>query len=421
MLNFLKKPMSKLDNRGVSHFLVPLFVVLVVAVGGTYMLVASHADSIDPHTPVGKALPPAGPAVGTLMPNGYNFLAQYEAEKVMTKRTDNYGYPSLLKNSFLVRDDAQASARTTFISARNSTDLTYQKSFYNGTEFKLDKPELLGKTIANYTLSVKINSCGSNTIDKAWMRLYSKTGRTYQRPLVIPSTTANTQGAQYIDYSGLDSKDLSLSLYNVPEAPMQLEFGTIYTAVPAKTPGCIPSVSVDKITLYTATGQDAVVKEKVPAVTMKTTLAQGLGSLVVKPAVVKDSEASTGSAVQWFGNKNYLTTYTLSAKSPGYRVTTLTARMRNDECSDKHPAYQPSSLTVFYTTPSSKNNGTGVTHSVADFPVTNNEAYTTYQAKNVVIPANSELTIYGSNLGGYFDQSRDACADHIALDWIGYN
>lgn len=38
--------MKKLDNRGVSHLLVPLLVVVGIAIGGVYMIVGSHADSV---------------------------------------------------------------------------------------------------------------------------------------------------------------------------------------------------------------------------------------------------------------------------------------------------------------------------------------------------------------------------------------
>lgn len=40
-----------LDSRGISHLLVPLLIILVVAIGGTYMLVSSHADSISKAKP----------------------------------------------------------------------------------------------------------------------------------------------------------------------------------------------------------------------------------------------------------------------------------------------------------------------------------------------------------------------------------
>lgn len=38
------RSIKPLNSRGISHLLVPLLVVVTVAVGGTYMLVASHAD-----------------------------------------------------------------------------------------------------------------------------------------------------------------------------------------------------------------------------------------------------------------------------------------------------------------------------------------------------------------------------------------
>ncbi len=40
----------KLNQRGVSHLLIPLLVVVLVAVGGVYALVASHADSLNKKT-----------------------------------------------------------------------------------------------------------------------------------------------------------------------------------------------------------------------------------------------------------------------------------------------------------------------------------------------------------------------------------
>lgn len=45
MVNLLRKHFAKLDNRGISHLVVPLVVVVLVAAVGTFMLVASHANS----------------------------------------------------------------------------------------------------------------------------------------------------------------------------------------------------------------------------------------------------------------------------------------------------------------------------------------------------------------------------------------
>ena len=45
-LHSLKSSAKRLDARGISHIIVPLAIIVVVAVGGTYAVVASHADSL---------------------------------------------------------------------------------------------------------------------------------------------------------------------------------------------------------------------------------------------------------------------------------------------------------------------------------------------------------------------------------------
>lgn len=40
--------MKRLNNKGISHLLVPLLVVVAVGIVGTYLLVSSHADSVTP-------------------------------------------------------------------------------------------------------------------------------------------------------------------------------------------------------------------------------------------------------------------------------------------------------------------------------------------------------------------------------------
>lgn len=44
-MKFQKPKLFKLGNKGLAHYVLPLFVVLAVAIGGTVALVASHADS----------------------------------------------------------------------------------------------------------------------------------------------------------------------------------------------------------------------------------------------------------------------------------------------------------------------------------------------------------------------------------------
>lgn len=44
----IKPSLRRLDSRGLAHYVLPLAIVLLVGVVGTYLLVASHADSLKP-------------------------------------------------------------------------------------------------------------------------------------------------------------------------------------------------------------------------------------------------------------------------------------------------------------------------------------------------------------------------------------
>lgn len=64
--------MKKLDYRGVSHLIVPLMVVLVVAVAGTFMLVSSHADSVsDPVATTAKTKCKSGRTLVNALPKDF--------------------------------------------------------------------------------------------------------------------------------------------------------------------------------------------------------------------------------------------------------------------------------------------------------------------------------------------------------------
>lgn len=47
-----------MNSKGISHYLMPVIIVVLVAIGGTFALVMSHAD---PASPIGDALPEAEP------------------------------------------------------------------------------------------------------------------------------------------------------------------------------------------------------------------------------------------------------------------------------------------------------------------------------------------------------------------------
>jgi hypothetical protein len=71
---------KRLNSQGISHLLVPLVVALVVGVGGTYMLVASHADPIRDSGPGGTAAPSdlnmqVVPEAGAVAANGDKSIA----------------------------------------------------------------------------------------------------------------------------------------------------------------------------------------------------------------------------------------------------------------------------------------------------------------------------------------------------------
>lgn len=74
----------KLNTQGIAHYVVPLLVVLVVGVVGTYLLVSSHADSIRPPKITkaslsvefyGEPLPNTGPA-GYCRNVRYNYVVK---------------------------------------------------------------------------------------------------------------------------------------------------------------------------------------------------------------------------------------------------------------------------------------------------------------------------------------------------------
>src|SRR4051812_42547541 len=55
--------MKKLDSRGISHLLVPIMVVVLLAVAGTFVLVSTHANPANATTAAIKKKPTTGTLV----------------------------------------------------------------------------------------------------------------------------------------------------------------------------------------------------------------------------------------------------------------------------------------------------------------------------------------------------------------------
>lgn len=120
---------AKLNTRGFAHTLVPVFVVVIIAIGGAAYLVASHADSCPPASGISDTSSVSGsctnPASGT---------------SGVSAPSDGRKYSALLSQTRYGKVFACFTASTVYmrVVTNNATKLAY--SYSNGTTANLNVP-----------------------------------------------------------------------------------------------------------------------------------------------------------------------------------------------------------------------------------------------------------------------------------------
>lgn len=229
------KNVISLNDRGIAHYVAPLVVIMLVAIAGTYLLVASHADSVtDPNGSGARTYP-----------------VRVEADNFAVATINGNGHQKD-GNEFVMAHDPSASLYSAYIS-------THAKPGRGATSTAVfDQSKLMNKKIIGYDMRLKITNCPNNPIDAVSTNPSYDSMTAEGKPITytlgsgnhkITLPTAGTSPS-YSDYYTALGWDFGLKSYSYtpnPKAPLKIDLVVQYKPGPIST-GCISQVSIDTIT-----------------------------------------------------------------------------------------------------------------------------------------------------------------------------